>query len=162
MERLRLRDGGVTMGQIGYSYKNIKMKIIFYLLLFISSVCAGQSFSSRSMTVINSDTGRTATALLTGGMGNSIRDSLQANISLKVSASSIFSGSFSQVGTATTVFTVTIGTTQPNTTYRINITPTAALSAALFYVTNKTTTTFDVTYLAGLTGTVTFDWALNR
>jgi len=30
------------------------------------------------------------------------------------------------------------------------VTPTSALSAALFYVTNKTTTTFDVTYLAGI------------
>lgn len=67
-------------------------------------------------------------------------------------------GSFSGVGTATTVFTVTIGVTQPNTTYRVNITPTSALSSALFYITNKTNTTFDVVYLAGLTGTVTFDW----
>jgi len=70
------------------------------------------------------------------------------------------SGSFSGVGTATTVFTVTIGVTMPNTTYKVNVTPTAALSAALFHVANKTTTTFDVTYLAGLTGTVTFDWSV--
>lgn len=72
----------------------------------------------------------------------------------------IIANSFSGVGTATTVFTVTIGTTQANATYKVNVTPTSALSAALFYVTNKTTTTFDVTYLAGLTGTVTFDWIL--
>lgn len=72
------------------------------------------------------------------------------------------SGSFSGVGTATTTFTVTIGTTMPNTTYKVNVTPTLALSAALFYVTNKTTTTFDVMYLAGLTGTVTFDWSVFR
>lgn len=71
-------------------------------------------------------------------------------------------GSFSQVGAATTVFTVTFGGTQPNATYKVNITPTATLSAALFYVTNKTTTTFDVTYLAGLTGTVTFDYLLTQ
>jgi hypothetical protein len=69
-------------------------------------------------------------------------------------------GSFSQVGTATTVFTVTIGATQSNATYNVQVTPTAALSAALFYVTNKTTTTFDVTFLAGLTGSVTFDWQI--
>lgn len=67
-------------------------------------------------------------------------------------------GSFSGAGTATTVFTVTFGNTQANTSYKVLVTPTSALSAALFYVTNKTTTTFDVTYLAGLTGTVTFDW----
>lgn len=72
----------------------------------------------------------------------------------------ILAGSVSQVGTATTTFTVTIGSTQVNNTYKINVTPTSALSAALFYVTNKTTTTFDVTYLAGLTGTVSFDWSL--
>lgn len=70
------------------------------------------------------------------------------------------SGSFSQVGAATTTFTVTFGGTQPNTTYRVFVTPTAVLSAALFYVTNKTTTTFDVVYLAGLTGTVTFDYQI--
>lgn len=70
------------------------------------------------------------------------------------------SGAVSQVGTATTVFTVTIGTTLANTNYEVNVTATNALSAALFYVTNKTTTTFDVTYLAGLTGAVTFDWSL--
>lgn len=71
------------------------------------------------------------------------------------------SGSFSGTGTATTVFTVTIGTTQANANYKVNVTPTSALSAALFYVTSKTTTTFNVVYLAGLTGTVTFDWSLN-
>lgn len=79
---------------------------------------------------------------------------------LNSSAPTINAGSFSGVGTATTTFTVTIGVTEPGTTYKVNVTPTAALSAALFYVTNKTTTTFDVVYLAGLTGTVTFDWAV--
>lgn len=69
-------------------------------------------------------------------------------------------GSFSGVGTATTVFTVTIGATQANTTYKVNVTPTNLLAAAMFYVTNKTTTTFDVTFLTGLTGTVQFDWSL--
>lgn len=72
----------------------------------------------------------------------------------------LYSGSFSGVGTATTAFTVTIGTTQANTNYKVNVTPTAALSAALFYISAKTTTTFTVTYLAGLTGTVTFDWSV--
>lgn len=72
------------------------------------------------------------------------------------------SGSFSQIGAATTVFTVTFGGTQPNSTYKINVTPTNLLAAAAFYVTNKTSTTFDVTYIAGLTGTVTFDWILTQ
>lgn len=70
------------------------------------------------------------------------------------------SGSVSQVGAATTVFTVTIGATQANTTYKVNVTPTNLLAAAVFYVTNKTTTTFEVTYISGLTGTVNFDWIL--
>lgn len=72
------------------------------------------------------------------------------------------SGSVSQVGTATTTFTVTFGGTQPNSTYKVQVTPTNILSAALFYVTNKTATTFDVVYMAGLTGTVTFDWQLTQ
>lgn len=72
----------------------------------------------------------------------------------------IYAGSYSGTGTATTTFTVTTGQTMANTTYKVNVTPTAALSAAVFYVTNKTTTTFDVVYLAGLTGTVTFDYSV--
>lgn len=84
-----------------------------------------------------------------------------AQLNTKASLTQIgTAGSFSGAGTATTVFTVTIGSTQPNNTYKINATPTNVLSAALFYITNKTTTTFDVVYLAGLTGTVEFDWQL--
>ena len=88
-----------------------------------------------------------------------------ANINMTYNATAwkstgVVSGSFSGAGTATTTFTVTFGGTQPNSTYKVNVTPTASLSAALFYVTNKTTTTFDVVYLAGLTGTVTFDWSV--
>lgn len=75
-----------------------------------------------------------------------------------VDASKITAGSFSGVGTATTTFTVTIGTTMANTTYKVTASPTNVLSAAVFYITNKTTTTFDVVYLAGLTGSVQFDW----
>ena len=79
-----------------------------------------------------------------------------------INSEKLKAGSYSQVGTATTTFTVTFGGTQPNATYKVVVTPTAALSAALFYVTNKTTTTFNVMYLAGLTGTVTFDWVLTQ
>lgn len=72
----------------------------------------------------------------------------------------VISNGFSQVGTATTTFTVSIGSTLANTTYKVNLTPTSLLSAAPYYVTNKTTTTFDVTYSSSLTGTVTFDWSI--
>lgn len=71
-------------------------------------------------------------------------------------------GQTSQALVAATTITVTFGGTQPDTNYQTTVTPTNVLSAALFYVTNKTTTTFDVVYLAGITGTVTFDWNLTR
>lgn len=70
-------------------------------------------------------------------------------------------GSFSATGVATTTFTVTIGATMANTSYFATITPTNALSAAVWYINNKTTTTFDVHYLAGLTGAVAFDFSTN-
>jgi hypothetical protein len=71
------------------------------------------------------------------------------------------SGSYSSTGTATTTFTVTTGVTEPNSTYKVVVTPTDALAAGLFYVTNKTATTFDVVYLSGLTGVVSFDWIVS-
>ena len=70
------------------------------------------------------------------------------------------SGTVSTTGTATTTFTVTIGQTQPNTTYKPFITASNALSATMFYISNKTTTTFDVVFVTGLTGAVAFDWML--
>lgn len=95
----------------------------------------------------------------TEGVGKVLISDANGNASWQTK---IKSNSFSQVGTATTTFTVTIGETMASSNYRVNVTPTAALSAALFYVTNKTTTTFDVMYLAGLTGTVTFDWTVSQ
>lgn len=72
----------------------------------------------------------------------------------------VVAGSFSATGAATTTFTVTTGTTQANNTYKVNISPTSLVAAAVFYISNKTTTTFDVVYLTALTGAVSFDWAL--
>ncbi len=66
-------------------------------------------------------------------------------------------GSFSATGTATTTFTVTIGVTEANTAYKVNVTPTSALALG-GYVTNKTTTTFDYVVPAA-TGTVSLDFA---
>lgn len=103
------------------------------------------TFASANLTgqvaVANGGTGGTTAATGRNGLG-------------------IYSGSVSQVGVATTIFTVTIGATLASTSYQVSVTPTVVLAAAAFYVTNKTTTTFDVTFLAGLTGTVTFDWQL--
>lgn len=73
----------------------------------------------------------------------------------------MYFGSFSQAAAVpTTTFTVSIGTTMSSGTYKVNATPSNLISAALFYVNNKTTTTFDVVYLSGLTGTVAFDWSV--
>jgi len=68
------------------------------------------------------------------------------------------SGSISSALTAGTTITVTFGGTQPNATYKVNITPTSTLALG-GYVTNKTTTTFDHV-LPVTTGTVTVDYAL--
>jgi hypothetical protein len=71
-------------------------------------------------------------------------------------------GSYSTTGSATTSFVVTIGTTMPNTTYRVPVTPTSSVAAGNFFVTNKTTTAFTVTYTTALTGSVAFDWSVFR
>lgn len=73
----------------------------------------------------------------------------------------VIAGTFSGVGTATTSFTVTIGVTMGDNSYKVGE-PAAlnVLSSPVRYVTNKTITTFDVVYLTGLTGTVAFDWLL--
>lgn len=77
-------------------------------------------------------------------------------VNMKPTVANTFSGT----GTATTSFVVTIGSTLANTNYTPVITPRNALSSAVFNVSAKTTTTFTVTYLTGLTGTVAFDWSL--
>lgn len=69
-------------------------------------------------------------------------------------------GTFSTTATAQTAFTVTFGGTQPNATYFVGITATAPLSASSNYISAKSTTSFTVTFLTGLTGTITFDWQL--
>ena len=70
--------------------------------------------------------------------------------------SDIISGSGSGTGTTTTI---TIGSTLSNNTYKVHITPTSA-NIGNSYVTNKTTTTFDVMYVNSVVGTGTFDWTL--
>lgn len=71
-------------------------------------------------------------------------------------AAPIIGNSYSAVGTATTTFTVTIGTTMANNTYTTIVQPTDGLALG-GYVQNKTTTTFDYVVPAA-TGTITFDW----
>ena len=75
------------------------------------------------------------------------------------SAKQVIGGQYIGTGTATTTYTVTIPT-QANTTYKVNVEPTNALTAVMQYATNKTTTSFDVTFVTALTGNVSFDWTL--
>lgn len=70
---------------------------------------------------------------------------------------SVFGGSVSATVTAVTTFVVS-PPTQVNNTYQVVITPSNALTSVNYYVTNKTTTSFDVVFTSALTGTVAFDW----
>lgn len=69
-------------------------------------------------------------------------------------------GTYSSTGTATTAFTVTLANTMPNSTYTIGITPTDTNAATSYSISAETTTSFTVTYVAGLTGAVAFQYSL--
>lgn len=70
---------------------------------------------------------------------------------------------YSSVGSATTTFTVTIGTSVPDASYRVSITPANSLTAGTnYYITNRNTSTFDIVFTSAMTGTVSFDWVLFR
>lgn len=100
-------------------------------------------------------------ALIGGSERLRIASTGAATFSGSVTAPNLpIAGSFSQTVTAVTAFVVTIGQTMANTTYKVCVTPTDMLAAAVFYVTSKSTTQFTVTYLTGLTGVVTFDWII--
>ena len=84
---------------------------------------------------------------------------LSLNSGTLSATTSVFGGSISATVTAVTTFIPTIPT-QANNTYQVVITPSNALTAVNYYVTNKTTTSFDVVFTSPLTGTVAFDWVL--
>lgn len=90
-----------------------------------------------------------------------VRNTSSGEVEKIASTTMPFKGTYSTTGTATTTFTVTIGRTMANTNYVATPVPTNMLSAVLFYVTNKTTTTFDIVVVgAGLTGTVAYDFTV--
>ena len=68
-------------------------------------------------------------------------------------------GTDSQTVTTVTTITVTIPT-QTSTNYDVFVTPKNLLSSVLYYIpeAGKTTTSFDITVLAAITGLVSFDW----
>jgi hypothetical protein len=88
-----------------------------------------------------------------------------ANWIIKVNNQGTFNslrGTFSVTATAQTSFTITFGGTQPNNTYFVGISPLNALTATQNYIMTKTTTSFTVTFLTELTGSVNFDWVLHQ
>lgn len=69
-------------------------------------------------------------------------------------------GNSTTTGTATTAVTVTIGSTMANTTYATSIIPRDLLTAVNYYISAQTTTTFTVTFVTALTGSINFDWVV--
>lgn len=70
----------------------------------------------------------------------------------------VYHGNSTTTGTATTTVTVTIGSTMSGTNYFISITPRDLLTAINYYISAKTTTTFDITFTTAVTGSINFDW----
>ena len=156
---------GLLMAQTGTNFKMKIMKYILILILLTSQAKAQRYFvtpdamnTAMTAKMNYTDTATAFSPLWSAIVGKTSYTYVAANYATLASIPSIYKGSFSQTGTATTIFTVTLGTTLGASTYKVIVTPTAPLSAALFYVTAKTTTQFEVRYLAGLTGVVSFDW----
>lgn len=78
-----------------------------------------------------------------------------------LSSTSAIHGNSTTTGTATSAVTVTIGSTMANNTYFVTITPQDLLTAVNYYVSAKTTTTFTITFVSALTGSINFDWNIN-
>jgi len=116
---------------------------------------------STNATMLSDQNGTGVTVNVIGK--NSVADGVESKDAVnkgQLDTASGTSGSFSATGTATTTFTVTIGTTQADALYKVTASPSNVLSAVMFYINNKTTTTFDVVFVTGLTGAVAFDWIL--
>lgn len=78
-----------------------------------------------------------------------------------VTAKTISGGATVTGNAVTTTFTITHSF--GSTGYEVSISPTDLLAAAPYYVTNKTSTTFDIVYTAApAAGSVTFDWMVHK
>jgi len=124
----------------------------------------GSGFSIR-VASITSYTGTQNIALRTYGLDNYDQEytyTANSKVSKTYVDGRVISNSYSLFASATTTFTVTIGTTMTNNTYRVIVQPTSANAIVGHYVTNKTTTTFDVVFPSGLNGTTTFDWSVMK
>jgi hypothetical protein len=72
----------------------------------------------------------------------------------------MLTGSFSQSVVAVTTVTVNLPITIASSAYTVTVTPTAALTATAYYVSAKSPSSFNVTFISALTGTVMFDWGV--
>lgn len=71
------------------------------------------------------------------------------------------SASYSGSQTAATSIVITLPITQLNNTYHVVATASNTLTAVLFYIDTKTTTSFTIHFASALTGTVAFDYILD-
>ena len=108
-----------------------------------------QSFTSNPILNTTSVAGQVWTATNTSGAGN------------WATPITVIHGNSTTTGTATTAVTVTIGSTMANTNYYVGISPQDLLTAVNYYISAKTTTTFTVTFVSGITGSINFDWNIN-
>lgn len=69
-------------------------------------------------------------------------------------------GTYNQQITATSTVTVSIPA-QTDNLYKVGVTPGNSTSAANYYISNKTLSSFDVVYLSPVSGTLIFDWIVN-
>ncbi len=99
--------------------------------------------------------------LTTGTAGTDSVVVTNAGVIKKVFNTLPIHGNSTTTGTATTVVTVTIGSTRANTDYFVSIAPQDLLTAVNYYISAKTTTTFDVTFVSALTGSINFDWLVS-
>lgn len=66
---------------------------------------------------------------------------------------------YSELGlVAQTTKTIPLGFTASGVDYHVSITARNAVSAGTHFITNKTTTTFDITYTSAITGDLLFDF----
>lgn len=102
-------------------------------------------------------TASTITSTLLSNLSGSTSN-IQAQLDGKINT---LKGSYTTTASSSTSFTVPIGQTMVNTSYVVTPVATNTLSAVLFSVQNKTTTTFDIV-IAGtpLTGTVAYDFII--
>ncbi len=117
------------------------------------------------MASITSYTGVQNIALRTYGLDNYDQEytyAANSKVSKTYVDGRVISGSYSLFASATTTFTVTIGVTMANNTYKVQVTPTSSVGAAFFYVTNKTTTTFDIVYPGAISGSFSADWSVMK